>query len=150
MGKVLSVADLRSIMQGMYPEVEDDRGNNEPYEHPMTAVGLVLLSAAILGTSKPSKLAVFTGYSRSFISAITLNMQNNRLWIDGRYDTSTWLSSDGSIAASCFWEHIEVACGVLWMPAGDTHIAADTCKVYWDERKRRPAEANNRKKFGSH
>ena len=149
MGKALSVADLRPIMQGMYPEVEDDRDDND-YEHPMTAVGLVLLSAAIMGTSEASKLTVFTGYGHSLISAITLNMQNNRLWIDGRYDSSTWLSSDGSIPASCFWEHIEVACGVLWMPAGDTHIAVDACKVYWDERKRRPAEANTRKRFGSH
>jgi hypothetical protein len=134
MDKVLKVADLRPILQVMYAEVEDERDDNENYEHPMTAVGLVLLSAVIMGTTDATKLALFTCYSRYFISAITLNMDNNQLWVDGVYDASTWLSSDGTIDDKCFWDHIEVACGSQFMPAGDTNIKADPCKIYWGER----------------
>lgn len=79
LSKLLAAKDLRPIMQAMYPDVEDGREDNENYEHPMTAVGLVLLSAAIIGTTEAAKLTLFTGYCRSFISAITLNMRNNLL-----------------------------------------------------------------------
>jgi hypothetical protein len=41
MSKRFTVADLRPIMQFLYPEVEDERGDDEPYEHPMTAVGII-------------------------------------------------------------------------------------------------------------
>ena len=150
MDKVFTVADLRPIMQVMFPAVEDERDDNEKYEHPMTAVGLVLLSAAIISTTEATKLVLFTGYSRPFISAITFNMQNNQLWVGGRYDASTWLSLDGTIDAECLWTHIEVACGDQWMPAADPDVAADTCMVYWDERKRVTRGATNRKQFGSH
>lgn len=145
MAKVFAVADLRQIMHGMYPEVEDERPDNDPYEHPMTAIGVVVLGAAIMGTTDASRLMLFTGYSRPFISAITLNMQNNQLWVDGRYDASSWLSSDGTIAEKCLWDHIEIACGSQWMPEGDTDIEADTCKIYWDEREHSRGEATNRK-----
>ena len=77
MSKLLAVKDLRPILQAMYPDVEDGREDNENYEHPLTAVGLVLMSAAIIGTTEAAKLTLFTGYSRSFISAITLNMRSN-------------------------------------------------------------------------
>ena len=102
MDKVFTVADLRPIMQVMFPAVEDERDDNEKYEHPMTAVGLVLLSAAIISTTEATKLVLFTGYSRPFISAITFNMQNNQLWVGGRYDASTWLSLDGRSMPSAY------------------------------------------------
>lgn len=87
MDNVLTVGDFRPFMQGMFPSIEDDRSDNENYEHPMTAVGLVLMSAATMSTTEATKLILFTGYSRPFISAISLNMQHNQLWVDGRYDT---------------------------------------------------------------
>ena len=136
MSKLLAVKDLRPILQAMYPDVEDGRDDNENYEHPLTAVGLVLMSAAIIGTTEAAKLTLFTGYSRSFISAITLNMRNNHLWIDSRYDVSTWLSSDGTIDADALWTHIEIACGNEFVPAAHPHLSSDPCMVYWDERRR--------------
>jgi hypothetical protein len=87
--KIFTTADLQQNMEVLYPDVEDDR-KHEHYEHPMTAVGIVLLSAALLETVKASSLARFTLYSCHFISAINLNMQNNKLWVDGRYDSSAW------------------------------------------------------------
>ena len=141
MSKLFGIADLWPAMQTMYPEVEDEREDDDDYEHPMTAVGLILLSAALLQTIEPRELRLFTGYSREFISAIGLNMQNNRLWRDGRYDTTTWLSADGMIDERKFWDHIEVACGSLWMPTRATKFSIDSCKIYWDERSR-PAWRN--------
>jgi hypothetical protein len=136
MSKLLIVSDLRPILQAMYPDVEDGREDHENYEHPMTAVGLVLMSAAIMDTTQAAKLIRFTGYSRLFLSAITFNMQNNQIWIDGRYDASTWLFRDGTIDAEELWTHIEIACANQWVPDADPHLAADPCKVYWDERRR--------------
>jgi hypothetical protein len=121
-------------MQTMFPSVEDDRDDDAPYEHPMTAVGVVLMSAAIMGTTEPMKLILFTGYSRAFIAAITLNMQNNHLWLDGRYGVLNWLSQDGKIDADCLWTHIEFACGNMWRPTADRASVADPCMVYWIER----------------
>jgi hypothetical protein len=121
-------------MQRMFPAVENERPDNEPYEHPMTAVGLVLMSAAFMGTSETTKLILFTGYSRAFVSAISSNMQNNQLWEDCQYDASPWLSPNGSIDAECLWTHIEVACGNEWMPQASLETSADPCAVYWDER----------------
>ena len=94
----------------------------------------VPLSAGLMGTIEATTLMLFTGYSRLFISAIACNMQNNQLWIDGRYDVSGWLSPDGTIDGECLWTHIELACGNEWMPGADVYIAADPCMIYWDER----------------
>ena len=69
MSKLFGIADLWPAMQTMYPEVEDEREDDDDYEHPMTAVGLILLSAALLQTIEPRELRLFTGYSREFISA---------------------------------------------------------------------------------
>jgi hypothetical protein len=136
MSKLFSVADLRLVMQFLYPDVENDRDDNENYEHPMTAVGLVLLSAALIGTTKARELVRVTGYSRQFISAIATNMQNNKLWIDRLYNCSGWLSPDGTIDKESLWEHIDLACGDLWLPGCDAGVSADTCMVYWNERSR--------------
>jgi len=68
-----------------------------------------------------------------FVSAVPLNTLNDRLWTDRGYH-STWLLQDGRIEATEFWEHIEMACGVLWMPNSVTEFPADTCHLYWQER----------------
>lgn len=127
MSKCFTCLDLREIMELLYP---DEEGEKDHSEHPVTAVGVVLLSMATLGASDVGKLIHFTSYSREFISAILLNMQNNKLWIDGSYDASAWLSSDGSIDNSHFWDHIDIACGTLWIPVGNAEISADPCKIF--------------------
>jgi hypothetical protein len=63
MYKVFVTEVLRPMMQTMFPDVENERSDNNPYEHPMTAVGIVLMSAAAIGTIDPTTLAQFTGYS---------------------------------------------------------------------------------------
>ena len=126
--------DLLEIMHDLYPAVEDERSDELPYEHPMTAVGIVLLSAAMMGSVDIAVLTSFTGCSTGFIAAIAFNMTNNGLWANGRYDTSDWLPRDSGIQVEELWEHVEIACGNMWRPVGDDRDPLDPCKVFWDER----------------
>jgi len=114
MSQAFRATDLKGMMHAMYPDVENGRIDKASYEHPMTAVGIVLLSAAFLGTTAGRRLMAFTGYSGQFVSAIAFNMLNNRLWIDGRYEHSSWWLKNGTIGAEQLWEHIEMACGMLF------------------------------------
>jgi hypothetical protein len=136
MSRTLTAKDLFGMMHSIYPGIEDGRDDHDTFEHPLTAVGVVLLSAALLETIDPSFLGAFTYYSREFISAITLNMQNNKLWIEGRYDTSDWLSSTGTIHEARLWDHVEIASGTQWVPTANTQVSIDSCLLYWNERER--------------
>lgn len=111
----ISAKYLRDLMQIMFPDVEDGRADTGTYEHPMTAVGTVLLSSAMLDMKDVRALTAFTSYSSEFVSAIVLNMLNNRLWTDTGYDHSEWLREDG-IDLQELWQHIEMACGTMRMP----------------------------------
>jgi len=133
MDHVLTAKDLKNLMHVMYPDVEDDRDDKCDFEHPMTAVGIVLLTATLTGTIDERALMGFTGYSRQFVSAIALNMLNNRLWSDNGYDHSNWLLDDGTIDTEKLWEHIDLACGSLWLPNAHTGGSTDPCDIYWDE-----------------
>lgn len=125
---IMPTADnLRELMTTMYP---DDHSHSE---HPMTAVGTVLLAAAIFGIIREEALVRVTGYPTPFIAAILFNLRGNRLLNEGSYDCSEWLSSDGAIAEQEFWDHIEAACGNLWLRAVDFD-PLDTCQIYWNNR----------------
>lgn len=127
------VEDIRLKFNLKYPDPDDP----PDHEHVMVAVGIVLLSSAILGTASVEKLVKFTGYSRNFISAIAFNMENNKLWVDGEYREDQywrWFSPDGFIDDDKeFWEHIGIACGTIWKPDAHSDDSQDTCKIYWDE-----------------
>jgi hypothetical protein len=130
------VEDIRLKFNIKYPDVDDSPDS----EHPMTAVGIVLLSSAILGTGDIEKLIRFTGDTREFVSAIAFNMQNNNLWVNGQFEESqyrTWFAPDGTIHDDKeFWETIQIACGTVWQPEADSNVSLDPCKIYWDERQR--------------
>jgi hypothetical protein len=121
---------LRQFMRSRYPGVEDEGDD----EHPLTAIGVVLLSAVILGTTDTEELIRFTGYSREFVSAIAVNMEDNRAWWNGRYDLVGWLLTDGTIDDCLFWEHINVACAMVSLPGALYKAEADPCKIFWEER----------------
>lgn len=127
------VEDIRLKFNIKYPDVNDPPGT----EHPMVAVGIVLVSSAILGTGEIEKLVKFTGYTREFVSAIAFYMQNNNLWVNDQFQESQyqkWFAPDGTIHNDDeFWENIQIACGTVWQPGADTSVSLDTCKIYWDE-----------------
>src|SRR5260370_5413133 len=117
--------NLRELMRTMYPDVDDGS------EHPMTAVGVVLLAAAIFGITDEEALVRLTAYPRSFIAAILFNLRGNRVFHNGSYDCSHWLSAEEAIDYQRFWEHIEAACGHFW------HVDfpdLDTCQIYWNNK----------------
>jgi 2-keto-3-deoxy-6-phosphogluconate aldolase len=45
----------------------------------MTAIGIVLVSSIVLGTTDAIKSVEFTRYSERFVHAIAVNMENRRL-----------------------------------------------------------------------
>lgn len=130
------VDDIRQKLTSRFPDVNDQPETG----HPMIAVGVVLVSAIILQTTDISRLVTFTGYSPSFVSAVAVNMVHNKLWIvGGSVDSqhSKWFSPDALVSDDReFWDHIEIACGMMWMLGINTTVALDPCKIFWDERLR--------------
>jgi hypothetical protein len=128
----VSADDLRRI-------AKTHCGDDDEGEHTMTAAGVVLLAAGMHDITAPSELVHLTGYGRSFISAVIFNLQNNHLWIDGRYDASSWLTLEGIIKSGEFRDHIRAACGELWLPAGNSELGVNTCELFWADESRRSA-----------
>ena len=121
----LTAADLLSMARTLDPGVDDPGECEGPYPNAVNAAKVVLMSAALLGTTNTVRLEQFTGYSRTFISAIKFNMENNHLWSDGRYDASAWLSAKVAIDDDLLSEDVEVAMGWAWTPEADSDDAID-------------------------
>jgi hypothetical protein len=117
--KTLSINEIHQLMAEKYGDDELDKN------HSMTAVGIVLLSAAVLGTPDTVALQTFTGYGGNFIAAISANMENNKLWESGRYYCDSWFSGSEITDDDEFWANISAACGELWFPGADTSIGMD-------------------------
>jgi hypothetical protein len=66
-----SIEKIRRIVRASFPEYPQ-----HPHEHPITAVAVVLLSAAYLKTVDTAKLRSFTGYRGDLLYGVELNMQN--------------------------------------------------------------------------
>ena len=116
--------NLRELMRTMYPDVDDGS------EHPVTAIGSVLLAAGIFGITDEEALVRLTEYPRSFIASILFNLRGNGVLNNGSYDSSEWLSSDGAINDQGFSSHIEAVCGFLWL-GPDEAQPLDCCEIYW-------------------
>jgi len=133
---------IRKAFTARYPDVDDDEFNLKhsgfAHEHPMTAIGVVLVSSIVLGTTDVIKLGEFTRYSGRFVHAVAVNMENSRLWKSGKYDCSSWSSGNllprNALEDNIFWEHIMVAEGSLWMPDADTNLSEDSCAIFWNEK----------------
>ena len=130
----LTAAHLLSMARTMYPGVDDPDEYAGPYPHPVNATAVVLMSAALIGTIDTVRLKHFTGYSRAFISAIKVNMENSHLWSDGRYDASAWLSPKGAIDGDRLFDDVQVAMGWVWAVEADSRDTTEPCETYWDER----------------
>lgn len=85
------VGEIRRLLNFEFPDLNELLEE----EHPMTAVGVVLASAAVMATTDIEELVDFTGYSESFISAIAFNMKWNEIWSGNQYhaiELSRWFS----------------------------------------------------------
>jgi hypothetical protein len=61
---VKTLEEIRRAFEVRYPDVDDEQFSIEHsgfvHEHPMTAIGVVLISSAVLGTTDVDRLAEFT------------------------------------------------------------------------------------------
>lgn len=117
----LTEADLLSLVEAIYPDPD------KPDSNQINDAAVVLMSAALIGTTNTSRLDQFTSYGRTFISAIKFNMENSHLWSDGQYDASAWLSSKGAIDHVRLFDDVEVAMGWAWTPEADSLDSIDPC-----------------------
>ena len=109
------------------------------HEHPLTAIGVVLISSIALGTIDIGRLSEFTKYSRRFIQAIARNMENSGVWKDGKYDCARWSSGnllpDSQHEDDEFWDDIQVAAGDLFAEDAKSLESDDACMIFWNEKK---------------
>ena len=143
-GQMKTAEDIRRALQARYPDVEEDESAIELsgfiHENPFTAIGVVLISAALLGTTDVDRLAAFTRYSRAFIRAIAWNMENSGLWKDGKYNCSDWSASGNLLPRNEhedheFWDHISIGEGSMWNKDANSHDSVDSCKIFWDTKR---------------
>jgi len=52
---------------------------------------------------------------------------------NGSYDCSDWFSEDCAITEQGVWDHIEAACGNVWLHEVDFN-PLDSCQIYWSNR----------------
>jgi len=132
--------DIRRAFKIRYPDVDNDKFAIEHsgfvHEHPMTAIGTVLISSILLGTTDVCRLAEFTRYSQRLIRVIAANMENSYLWRDGKYDCAAWSSGNlfprDEREDRQFWEHIEIAEGSAFTANAKSFIGEDVSLVFWD------------------
>ena len=137
-----TVESIRNAFKTRYPDVDDDEFSftysGFIHENPMTAIGVVLVSCVVLGTTDVNRLAEFTKYSQRFIGAIAANMENNSLWKDGKYLCEAW--SSGNMLPRDeeedheFWEHIDIADGSSWEPNAKSSLSLDAGAIFWNEK----------------
>ena len=71
--------EIREALEKSYPDVTDLEFSIEhsgsAHEHPLIAIGVLLISSIVLETTAPAKLAEFTRYSERFMLAVARNME---------------------------------------------------------------------------
>jgi hypothetical protein len=75
--RMKTAEDLRNAFSARYPDVDNNDFSIEhsgfAHEHPLTAIGVVLLASVVLRTTDVNKLVEFTRYSPRFVRAIANN-----------------------------------------------------------------------------
>lgn len=70
----------------------------------------ILLIATEIGPNA-ERLAEATGYPKSFIDRIAMNLQEAGLWVNGMVDDREWLDSSGEPIGVRLFAHAQVALG---------------------------------------
>jgi hypothetical protein len=90
----MTAIEIREALEKCYPDVTDLESSIKysgfAHEHPLIAIGVLLISSIVLETTAPSKLARFTRYSERFVRAVARNMEISGLWANDKYDFSSW------------------------------------------------------------
>ena len=118
--------EIREALEKSYPNVTDLEFSIEhsgsAHEHPLIAIGVLLISSIVLETTAPAKLAEFTRYSERFMRAVARNMEISGLWANDRYDCWSWSRGEHVPQPENreFWDHAE-------LPAPDSGHSSDGC-----------------------
>jgi len=137
---MITADEIRDALEISYPDVTDPEFNLEhsgfAHEHPEIAIGVVLISAIVLATTDPAKLAQYTNYSMRFVRTVAANMETSGLWKDGKYDCSDWYcgqlvppSEDRS-----FWDHVLIGEGSLWKSEAHCRLTLDSGLIFWRDK----------------
>ncbi|HKW18321.1 MAG TPA: hypothetical protein VJO35_12515 [Terriglobales bacterium] len=119
--------DVARYLQDTSPEWEHDVTNS------WDAIAILLLSAAVIGTTAPCMLARFTGYDLGFICAVAWNMRNNGLWTATQYKM-TWSPDVGVCDLSSFWDEVSVGSGSLWCEDAESKLSVDADMMPFEPR----------------
>ena len=127
--------NLRRVVKYL-DRVYPDIGVHCPY----FALEAVLFSAAVLQNTDVDTLSQFTGCSKDFVEDIGWNMENNNLWVDGKYGCSKWFNNGQITDDARFCEEADAAEGSLRFPSAKTGRSVDPlssgpnkdCHLFWE------------------
>ena len=137
---MITAVEIRDALEERYPDVTDSEFNLEhsgfPHEHPLIAIGVVLISSIVLDTTNPVRLVGYTGYSERFVRAVAANMQISGLWRDDNYDCSDWQCGQLMPPPEnrCFWDHVLIGEGSLWKSASHSQLTRDSSLIFWRDK----------------
>ena len=124
---LITSAEIRDALEERYPEVTDPEFNLEhtgiAHEHPLIAIGVVLISSIVLATTDPVRLMEYTRYSERFVRAVAANMQISGLWKNDKYDCSDW---------EC--DHVLIGEGSLWKCGTHSQLTRHTDLIFWRDK----------------
>ena len=67
------------------------------------------------------------------------NMENNRLWEDGKYKCASWSSGNllprNRHEERRFWDDVAVAEGSCWTQNAKSGDSVDACTIFWNEKR---------------
>jgi hypothetical protein len=137
---MIPAAEIRDALERRYPEVTDPEFNLEQsgvaHEHPLIAIGVVLISSIALATTDPVRLAEYTRYSERFVRAVAANMEISGLWRDDKYDCSDW--ECGQLLPfpenRAFWDHVLIGEGSLWNSGTHSRVTRDSGLIFWRDK----------------
>lgn len=97
------------------------------------AIGVILISAIILGTTDTKSLSRYTKYGQRFVQAVARNMESSGLWRNGRYDSSSWYYGDPlpQPEGRAFWDHVLIGEGSLSMRNADRSVIQGSGLIFW-------------------
>jgi hypothetical protein len=136
-----NVEEIRKALIAEFPNENDDEVSIEHsgfvHDSPMIAIGVVLISSIVLGTTDPVKLTQFTGYSERFVRGIANNLENSGLWKNGKYECSSWFAGDlipnKEPERELFCEHIFFAAGFVTDLSTNIEKVQNTRSILWED-----------------
>ncbi len=137
---LITSAEIRDALEERYPEVTDPEFNLEhtgiAHEHPLIAIGVVLISSIVLATTDPVRLMEYTRYSERFVRAVAANMQISGLWKNDKYDCSDWECGQllPSLENRAFWDHVLIGEGSLWKCGTHSQLTRHTDLIFWRDK----------------